>query len=91
LLDRLVGDSIGVAKRDLHIGDHLDIIGGFTFHGIIERADIARELDALPVGLAPTQCEDQPINKAGEIITWDDVILNEDQIVVKLHREQDML
>jgi predicted homoserine dehydrogenase-like protein len=89
-LDRPVADSMAVAKRDLHIGENLDDIGGFTFHGIIERADIARELDALPVGLAPNAKINRSI-KAGEIITWDDVLLDEDQIVVKLRREQDKL
>lgn len=89
-LDRPVADSMAVAKRDLHIGEYLDDIGGFTFHGIIERADIARELDALPVGLAPNAKINRSI-KAGEIITWDDVLLDEDQIVVKLRREQDKL
>jgi len=89
-LDRPVADSMTAAKRDLHIGEHLDDIGGFTFHGIIERADIARELDALPVGLAPNAKINRSI-KAGEIITWDDVLLDEDQIIVKLRREQDKL
>jgi predicted homoserine dehydrogenase-like protein len=65
-------------------------MNGFTFHGMIERADIARELGALPVVLAPNAKINRPI-KAGEIITWDDVLLDEDQIVVKLRREQDKL
>jgi predicted homoserine dehydrogenase-like protein len=89
-LDRPVADSMAVAKRDLHIGEHLDDIGGFTFHGIIERADIARELGALPVGLAPNAKINRSI-KTGEIISWEDVLLDEDQIVVKLRREQDKL
>lgn len=89
-LDRPVADSMTAAKRDLHIGEHLDDIGGFTFHGIIECADIARELDALPIGLAPNAKIDRSI-KVGEIITWDDVLLGEDQIVVKLRCEQDKL
>ena len=53
LLDRPGADSMTEAKRDLHIGEHLDDIGSFTFHIIIEHADIARELDVFPVGLAP--------------------------------------
>jgi predicted homoserine dehydrogenase-like protein len=90
LLDRPGADSMTEAKRDLHIGEHLDDIGGFTFHGIIEHADIARELDALPVGLAPNAKINRYI-KAGEITTWNDVLLDEDQIVVKLRYEQDKL
>jgi predicted homoserine dehydrogenase-like protein len=61
-------DSIIEAKRDLHIGEHLDDIDGFTFHGIIERADNTCELDALPVGLTPNAKINQS-KKAGEITT----------------------
>jgi len=84
-LDRPGADSMTETKRDLHIGEHLDDIGGFTFHGIIERTDIKCELDALPVGLTPNAKINRSI-KTGEITTWDDVLLDEDQIVVKLRR-----
>jgi len=89
-LDRLGADSMIEAKRDLHIGEHLDDIGGFTSHTVIGRADITYELDALPVGLTPNAKINRSV-KAGEITTWDDVLLDEDQIVVKLRREQDKL
>lgn len=60
---------------DLLNREHLDAICGFTFHGIIERADIAHELDWLSVGLAPNAKINRS-KKVGEIITWDDVLLD---------------
>ena len=60
---------------DLHIREHLDDIGGFTSHTVFEHADITCELDALPVGLTPNVQINRSI-KVGEIITWDDVLLD---------------
>ena len=64
---------------DLQIGEHLDDIGGFTSHTDFERADITCELDASPVGLAPN-AKIYRLIKVDEIITWDDVLLDEDQL-----------
>jgi predicted homoserine dehydrogenase-like protein len=88
--DEPVADSMATAKRDLAAGDKLDSFGGYTFYGQIETAEKARQCNALPVGLAPGAVMKTPV-KAGEIITWNDVKLDEDQIVVKLRREQDAL
>ena len=41
-----------VAKRDLQPGEMLDTFGGYTFHGVMDRAEVVRDLNALPVGLA---------------------------------------
>ena len=89
-LDRPVAESMTVAKRDLKPGERLDDFGGYTFHGVIDRAEVARELNALPVGLAPGAQVVRPV-PAGEILTWDDVQLDEDSTVVKLRRQQDAL
>jgi predicted homoserine dehydrogenase-like protein len=88
--DTAVAESMATAKRDLQLGEKLDTFGGFTFYGQIEKAEIAKELNSLPTGLAPDAVMTKPV-KAGEIITWDDVKLDETQTVVKLRREQDML
>jgi predicted homoserine dehydrogenase-like protein len=87
-LDRPVAEVMTVAKRTLVPGDRLDEFGGYTFYGTIERAEIARSLNALPVGLAPGASVTRLV-PAGEIITWDDVGLDEDSVVVKLRRQQD--
>lgn len=89
-LDRPVADVMTVAKRALKPGERLDRFGGYTFHGVIDRAEEARELNALPVGLAPDAKVLHSV-AAGQIVTWDDVELDEDSAVVKLRRQQDAL
>jgi len=89
-LDRPVAEVMTVAKRALEPGDRLDDFGGFTFYGVMDRAEEARTLNALPVGLAPGAEVVRPV-AAGEVVTWDDVKLDEDSAVVKLRRQQDAL
>jgi len=89
-LDKPVAENMTYAKRDLVSGDVLDDFGGYTFHGVMDRAEIAKELNALPVGLAPGARVVRPVAQ-GEIVTWDDVELDEDSTIVKLRRMQDAL
>jgi len=89
-LDQPVADVLTVAKRDLITGEHLDEFGGYTFFGLIDKADTIRDLKALPVGLAPGAVVKNPI-PAGNYLTWDDVDLDESSRVVQLRREQDRL
>ena len=89
-LDRPVAEVMTVAKRALKPGERLDDFGGFMFYGVMDRAEEARALNALPVGLAPGAEVVRPV-AAGEIVTWDDVRLDEDSVVVKLRRQQDAL
>lgn len=88
--DRPVAEVMTVAKRDLPPGGRLDDFGGYTFYGIMERAGLARALNALPVGLAPGARIVRPV-LAGQVVTWDDVALDEASTVVRLRREQDAL
>jgi predicted homoserine dehydrogenase-like protein len=89
-LDRPVAEAMTVAKRDLKPGERLDDFGGYTFYGVMDRAEEARGLNALPVGLAPGAEVVRSV-LAGEILTWADVQLDEDSTVVKLRRQQDAL
>ncbi|HLV44876.1 MAG TPA: SAF domain-containing protein, partial [Aggregatilineales bacterium] len=89
-LDRAVADVMAVAKRDLSPGETLDTFGGYTQYGVMDRAGVARGLNALPVGLAPGAKVVRPV-AGGQIITWDDVALDESSTVVRLRREQDAL
>jgi predicted homoserine dehydrogenase-like protein len=89
-LDEPVAEVMTFAKRDLQPGERLDGFGGYTFHGVMERAEEARALKALPVGLAPSAEVVRPV-EAGEIVTWDDVELDENSVVVRLRRQQDAL
>jgi predicted homoserine dehydrogenase-like protein len=89
-LDEPVAEVMTFAKRDLQPGEQLDDFGGYTFHGVMERAEEAKALKALPVGLAPGAEVVRPV-AAGDIVTWDDVQLDEDSVVVRLRRQQDAL
>jgi predicted homoserine dehydrogenase-like protein len=89
-LDEPFAEVMTVAKRDLRAGERLDDFGGFTSYGSIETAQAARALHALPVGLAPGAVIDRAV-PAGEVVTWDDVHLDETQTVVKLRRIQEKL
>jgi predicted homoserine dehydrogenase-like protein len=89
-LDRPVADVMTIAKRDLQPGERLDDFGGYTFYGRNDRAEVARGLNALPVGLAPGATMARAV-AAGDIVTWDAVKLDEGQIVVQLRRRQDAL
>jgi len=89
-LDEPVADIMTVAKRNLQPGDKLDDFGGYTYHGVMDRAAAVEALKALPVGLAPKAEVMRPV-AAGEILKWDDVKLDEDSTVVKLRRQQESL
>ena len=83
-----VADAITVAKRDLKAGEILDGSGGYTVNGLIERANIARAENLLPLGLPDgikLKCD---VSK-GEAIPYDMVELDEDSFVLKLRRLQD--
>jgi predicted homoserine dehydrogenase-like protein len=86
--DEPVAEAMTVAKRVLRPGDRLDDFGGYTFHGVMDRAEKASALNALPVGLAPG-AEVVCTVAAGEVVTWDDVRLDENSAVVRLRRQQD--
>ena len=89
-LDRPVAEVMAVAKRDLAPGDRLDEFGGYTFYGVMDRAEACRAANALPVGLAPGAELVGSVPK-GSPITWDDVRLDEDSVLVRLRRQQDGL
>ena len=86
--DEPVADVMTVAKRALQPGDRLDDFGGYTFHGMMDRAGEVGTLNALPVGLAPGAEVVRPV-AAGAVVTWDDVKLDEGSTVVRLRRQQD--
>jgi predicted homoserine dehydrogenase-like protein len=89
-LDKPVADVMTVAKKNLKVGDVLERFGGYTSYGVMEIAQKARQLNALPAGLSPGARLVKPV-RASEIVTWQDVVLDEGSTVVKLRREQDQL
>ena len=83
-----VAEVVTTTKKTLKPGDTLDGGGGYTVYGLAEKADIAREENLLPLGLA----EDiNVVRKISEdsVITYDDVELNENSFLLKLRRMQD--
>jgi len=89
-LDHPVVDVMTVAKKDLAPGEVLDGFGGYSFHGTMDRAEVAAQLGALPVGLAPGARLVKAVRR-GSVVSWSDVQLDESSTVVKLRRQQDAL
>jgi predicted homoserine dehydrogenase-like protein len=88
--DRPVAEVMAVAKRALQPGERLDDFGGYTFYGVMDRAEESRALNALPVGLAPGAKVVKCV-PAGSVITWDGVSLDETSTLVRLRRQQEEL
>jgi len=84
-----VADTVAVAKKDLKAGDRLDYIGGYTVYGSIEKHDIARKENLLPIGLIDEKTVVKRDIKKGELITYDMVELNKDKTIYKLRNLQD--
>jgi len=85
-----VAEVATVAKRDLKAGEELDGIGGFTVHGMIHRAEVARKENLLPLGLTEGARLKQSVKK-GQPIRYDQVELRENSILLQLRRIQDLL
>jgi len=61
-----------VAKRDLKAGERLDGIGGFCTYGLIDNAESARGMRALPIGLSEGCVLKRNLSKDA-VISFDDV------------------
>ncbi|MDH7499962.1 MAG: SAF domain-containing protein, partial [candidate division NC10 bacterium] len=75
---------------DLKAGEELDGIGGFTVHGMIHRAEVARRENLLPLGLTEGARLRRSVHK-GELIRYDQVELQENSLLLQLRRIQDLL
>jgi predicted homoserine dehydrogenase-like protein len=82
-------ETVAVAKTDLHAGDTIDGLGGFSVYGFIQTASDARAGDMLPLGLAPGSLLTRDV-PAGQPITYADVELDESLMIVHLRRLQDL-
>ncbi len=81
-------EVLAAAKRKLRRGDTLDGGGGYTAYGLAEKAEIAKEENLLPLGLAENIRVAKEVLPDG-VISYDDVELNEDSFLLKLRRMQD--
>jgi predicted homoserine dehydrogenase-like protein len=84
-----ISETITVAKKDLKAGENLDGIGGYTVYGTIERADVAKSLKALPLGLVNKKTKLLTDVKKGELITYDMVTLDDESLILQLRKLQD--
>jgi predicted homoserine dehydrogenase-like protein len=85
-----VAETLAVAKKDLKPGDVIDGLGGFTVYGMIDKAAVAFEQNFVPLGLVVGGVMRKPV-KMGEAIRYEDIDLNEEDLIVKLKREQDKM
>lgn len=83
-----MAETIAVAKRDLAPGDVLDAIGGHTFYGLIERAEVATREGLLPLGIAESARLVARVHQ-GEPIPRSAVELDETGLLHRLRRMQD--
>lgn len=82
-------DVITLAKRNLRSGKILDVIGGYDYYGLAEKAEIVAANHLLPIGLAEFATLKCDVKK-DEPITYDMVELK-DNLAVKLRKEQDTI
>lgn len=85
----LVAETITVAKKDLKAGEMLDGIGGFTVYGTFEKADAAKQMGAVPLGLINKKTKLLKDVKKGELITYDMIDLDQNSLIVQLRKLQD--
>ena len=83
-------ETVTVAKKALRAGEKIDGIGGFCVYGVIERADVARRENLLPLGLATGASLIGAVDE-GTPLTYRDVELAGSSTITALRREQDTL
>ncbi|HEY8287434.1 MAG TPA: Gfo/Idh/MocA family oxidoreductase [Chloroflexota bacterium] len=84
------GDVVAVAKRDLGPGEQLDGEGGYTVHGRLMQATDSLATGCLPIGLAQ-RCIVVNSVRAGDIVKWQDVRMDETGEAVRVRREMEAL
>jgi predicted homoserine dehydrogenase-like protein len=82
------GDVVAVAKRELKAGETLDGEGGYTLYGKLLPAARSAAERALPIGLAHGIKLVRNV-AAGQIVSRDDVMLDERLLAVRVRREME--
>lgn len=80
-------EVITLAKTELKAGKVLDGLGGYDTYGQCENANVARQENLLPIGLAEGARIKRDLPR-DYVLTFDDVEFPEDNLVLKLYREQ---
>jgi predicted homoserine dehydrogenase-like protein len=89
-MDHLTSECITIAKKDLKAGEKLDGIGEYCYRASIELAEVAKEGNMLPVGLAKGAVLKVDVAK-DEVITYDMVELDNSSVLLQLRRMQDQM
>jgi predicted homoserine dehydrogenase-like protein len=85
-----ITEVIAATKKDLMPGDVLDGIGGYCYRGIADIREDAEKENLVPIGLLQNAKVKKPLS-TGQLISWDDVEIDESQTIVRLRKEQDAL
>jgi predicted homoserine dehydrogenase-like protein len=83
-------ECIAIAKRDLQPGQVLDAIGEYCYRGSIEKADIAKQENFIPLGLVHG-CVLRNTVKKDEPIRYNDIDEIPDNLLFRLRQLQDKL
>jgi predicted homoserine dehydrogenase-like protein len=83
-------EVVTAAKADLQAGATLDGMGHYMTYGLCENADIARQENLLPIGVAEG-CRLTRDLRRDDVLTYDDVELPAGRLVDTLRAEQDRL
>ena len=87
----LVSEVITVAKKDMKAGEHLDGLGGFTAYGSIDTHEHAKAAGYVPFGLVNKNAVLKKDVKRGQLLTYDDVAIDESTLIYKIRQEQDKI
>jgi predicted homoserine dehydrogenase-like protein len=83
-----VCDTVTYAKRDLKAGELLDGMGGFTCYGLVDRYEVCRSENDLPIAIS-LDCRLKRDIAKDQPITYADVELPKDRLCDRLRTEQE--
>lgn len=89
-LGGLVTECIAISKKEIKAGETLDGIGEWCYRGSVDHASVAQEERLLPLGMAKGCKVIRDIPK-DTVISYADVELPEDSVLVNLRKIQDQL
>ncbi|WP_135827709.1 NAD(P)H-dependent oxidoreductase [Halorussus halobius] len=81
-------EVVGAAKRDLDPGDEIDGGGGYTVYGHLVAAEDADDAGYVPMELLEGATVTSAVER-GEVLTYDDVAVDEESFIYRLRRLQD--
>ena len=87
-LDHPVAEAVAVAKRDLGPGETLGMIGESDYRGFAMTWPQARQMGAMPIGLAERAKTTRPI-RTGDLITFENCVADDTLLVTQIRRRLD--